>query len=278
MSATLGVAAALFSALAQATAHALLAKGTDKLLIRGIIGVTTLLAVLPFIPFVPLPSAELWWWLLASGALHAVYQLVLIRAYEGEDFSVAFPLARGIVPLATGILGVAYLGDELSRSALIGIIIVSAGLLYIASARRPAYAGMLAALLAGLLTTAYTVLDAYAVRLDPVLWTFVVWFFVFDGLIMGSIVLLWRGKKLKGALAAEWKPGLQAGLASLLGFSAALIALRLIPVGSAAALRETSVVFGVLIAAVFLKEQVANRRLLGALLVAFGGVLIALSR
>jgi len=79
MSVTLGIIAALTSALSQAIAHALLAGGRDKLVIRGLIGASGMATVAPFIFFVPLPSGQLWGWLLASGLLHAVYQLTLIK-------------------------------------------------------------------------------------------------------------------------------------------------------------------------------------------------------
>jgi len=68
---------------------------------------------------------------------------------------------------------------------------------------------------------------------------------------------------------------LLAGLASLVTYSTALIALRLIPAGSASAIRETSIVFGALIAGVFLKERVEGRRAIGITLVAVGGVAVA---
>ena len=150
MSATVGVIAALVSALTQATAHALLAGGRDKLVIRGLIGFSGLVAAVPLTMFVPTPKGQLWGWLLASGLLHAVYQLTLIKAYKGEDFSVAYPMARGIVPLATAILGITILGDRMGIGAIGGIAIVTFGLLYIASERRPAYTGLVAAIIAGL--------------------------------------------------------------------------------------------------------------------------------
>ena len=278
MTETIGVVAALLSAISQATAHALLAAGRDKLVIRGLIGLTGLVVAAPLTLWVPLPAGELWLWLLASGVLHAIYQLTLIRAYEGEDFSVAYPMARGVVPLATAILGVSILGDRVSAMALFGVALVSFGLVFIAAERRPAYAGMVAAISAGLLTTAYTLLDAHAVRLSPNLWTFVVWFFVFDGIIMSVITVAISGRLLLPAMRQELRPGLLAGFSSLITYSTALVALRLIPAGSASAIRETSIVFGAIIAGVFLKEHINSRRKLGIALVAVGGVGVALWR
>lgn len=71
----LGIGAALLAAVTGAVSHALLKAGRDKLVIRGLIALTCSLAVAPVVPFVPLPSAELWSWLIVAGLLHTVYQL-----------------------------------------------------------------------------------------------------------------------------------------------------------------------------------------------------------
>ncbi|MEO0574996.1 MAG: DMT family transporter [Pseudomonadota bacterium] len=276
MTATIGVIAALLSAISQAIAHALLAGGRDKLAIRGLIGATGLIAALPLTLLVPLPTGQLWYWLLASGVLHAIYQLTLIKAYADEDFSVAYPLARGIVPLATAILGVALLGDKPSPSVFVGVALVSVGLVFIAIEKRPAHAGMVAAVFAGLLTTGYTLLDAHAVRISPAMWTFIVWFFIFDGAIMSVIIVLRRRRSTLIALRKEFRQGFSAGIFSLVTYSAALVALRFIPTGSVAAIRETSIVFGAIIASVFLKEHLNNRRRIGIAVVAIGGIVVAL--
>jgi drug/metabolite transporter (DMT)-like permease len=90
------------------------------------------------------------------------------------------------------------------------------------------------------------------------------------------ILALKRGRDVPACIQREFKPGLLAGVASLITYSTALIALRLIPVGSAAALRVTSVVFGAIIAARFLNEGVTRRRTAGIMQLASGGAAVAL--
>ncbi|MDB5099256.1 MAG: putative rane protein [Cyanobacteria bacterium RYN_339] len=269
----LGIAVALVSASTQALAHAMLKAGRDKLVIRGLIGVTCAVGALPVACLVPLPGAVLWPWLALAGALHATYQLVLIRAYEAADFAVAYPLARGIVPLASACVGVALLGDRLDAGAIAGVLAVTAGLGLVAGRARP----VPAALLAGLLTTAYTVVDGHAVRLAPEAGTFIAWFFLVDGLIMGTLAACARRGRLPQLVRAEGRHGVLAGLASLLTYACALLALRWLPVGEASALRETSLVFGLALARWGLREQVGARRAAGAALVALGGALIVLA-
>ena len=269
-----GVGAALLAAVTGAASHSLLKAGRDKLVIRGLIALTSSLAVVPVMPFVPLPSAALWPWLIIAGLLHTVYQFVLVAAYDAAEFSVAYPLARGLVPVSTATVGILFLGDDLTIGTTIGITAVTTGLLLIAARSGVSWAGLGWAALAGLLTTIYTAVDGHAVRLAPVAATFIVWFFIMDGLMMVPLVSWLRRGRILLLARAEGRQGVAAGLFALVGYGAALVALRLLPVGAASALRETSVVFGVLIARFWLGEVVDSRKLGGVALIAVGGMVI----
>ena len=177
----LGLLAALISAGLQASVHGVWKAAGDKLVIRAIIGCVEAVLVLPLLWFVPLPSAQLWGWLLLSVAIHLVYQLILIEAYRNLDFSVAYPLARGMAPVAAAILGVAFLGDRLPHGALVGILLVTSGLVLLTFGVKLRWVGLLSALSAGLLTSVYSVIDAQGARLATNLSTFIVWFFTLEG-------------------------------------------------------------------------------------------------
>lgn len=270
----IGFLLALLSSVTTALAHALLKAGKDKLAVRALIGAVGTFVLLPFCFFVPLPTLPMLPWLATASVLHTSYQLLLIRAYEANDFAVAYPVARGVAPIATAILGVALLGDRITVAGLLGIGLVSGGILLIAVGRSIALAGLIAASLAGLLTTAYTVVDAHAIRLAPVAMTFVAWFFLLDGIIMFPIFAFARRGRVISLLRSEGRQGLMAGFTSLISFGAALFALLFAPVGIVAALRETSVVFGMLIAALALREHVDRRRAAGAVVITAGAILI----
>ncbi|MEZ5818890.1 MAG: DMT family transporter [Hyphomicrobiaceae bacterium] len=271
-----GVAAALLSAATQAVAHALLKSGRDKLIIRGVIGATGAVVALPLSLVVGPPSVDLVRWLVLSSVVHACYQLVLIRAYDQLDFSLAYPMARGVAPLAISVLGVVFLAERMSLTAVAGICIVTSGLLSLAFSRAPHSGGVGAAITAGLLTTTYTLIDAEAVRLADEAARFIVWFFVSDGLLMSFIAICARRRRTANLVRCEGLKGVAAGLASLVTYGCALLALRHLPAGAVAALRETSVVFGALIAISFLRESLTPRRLVGTSVIAAGGILCAI--
>jgi drug/metabolite transporter (DMT)-like permease len=269
----IGVLLALLSSVTTALAHALLKAGKDKLAVRALIGAVGTFSLLPFCFLIPLPTLPMLPWLATASALHTSYQLVLIRAYEANDFAVAFPIARGVAPIATATLGMWLLGDRIAVASFLGIALVSGGILLIAVGRSIAAAGLIAAGIAGILTTAYTVVDAHAIRLAPVAMTFVAWFFLLDGLIMFPIFAITRRGRIISLLRSEGRQGLVAAFTSLISFGAVLFALRLAPVGIVAALRETSIVFGMLIAAFVLREHVDRRRAAGAVVIAIGAIL-----
>lgn len=192
-----GVALALTAAVSGAVAHVMLKSGRDKLVIRGLVGLTGSLLVLPFTLLVTFPTLALWPWLVLASALHTIYQLVLIRAYDAADFSVAYPLARGVVPISTALLGIALLGDRLDAIAWAGVVTVTVGLMLISLRRAAKWAGLRWALAAGLLTTTYTIVDGHAIRLASSAATFIVWFYILDGATMFPLAaMLRRGRML----------------------------------------------------------------------------------
>ncbi len=273
----IGILLALVSSVTTAVAHALLKAGKDKLAVRALIGAVGTMSMLPVCLFVPLPTPEMIPWLAFANVLHTVYQLVLIRAYEANDFTVAYPIARGTAPIATALLGLLLLGDSITILGLLGIVLVSVGIILLAVGRSIAGVGLIAAGIAGLLTTAYTLVDAHAIRLAPMAMTFVAWFFLLDGLIMFPIFAIARRGRIIALLRSEGRQGLLAGLTSLVSFGAALLAFRFAPVGIVAALRETSVLFAMLIAAFVLREHVDSRRKIAAITIASGAILVVVS-
>ena len=139
------MALALLYAVTTAAAHALWKAGRDRMAVRALIGLTSAIVMAPLIPLAPLPTAPMLPWLLLASALHTIYQLVLVRSYAINDFAVGYPIARGVTPIATTALGVAWLGDRLDPLALVGVGLVSAGIMLVAAGRAIRRAGLLAA-------------------------------------------------------------------------------------------------------------------------------------
>jgi drug/metabolite transporter (DMT)-like permease len=269
-----GLALALVSAIASSSAHALLKSGEDKLAVQAWTQFTALLIAVPFIFWVGLPEPVLWIWLFAGWLLHTAYYLVLNWSYSNSDYSVAYPVARGMTPISTAILGVALLGDQLGLMSMAGVVIISAGILLLTLKGSITRGGLMAALSAGLLNTAFTLTDAQGMRLAANPANFLVWYYVIDGISMPLLLLIRTKGNVRSAATSSAKIGFASGIISVFAFLPTLIAFRIAPVGAVSAIRATSVIFSLMFGGRLLKEQLDGRRVGGAILVTLGAVAI----
>lgn len=271
---TLGLLLALVSTVSTAFAHAYLKAGHNKLTVQAWVRMTGFAFALPFAFWVGLPPASLVPWIIGAAAIHAVYQLTLTWSYTVSDFSVAYPLARGATPVFTSLLGVGLLGDRLGPYMIGGIAIITLGILLLARKGGLTRWGLVAAMLAALLTTAYTIIDAHGVRLasEPLL--FIVWFYLADGISMPTTLIVKERNGVFAVLASEFSTGIRAGIMALLAFVPALFAFDLVPVGAVSALRECSVLIGLALGGAMLKERLDRNRIFGATLIMIGGIII----
>lgn len=271
---TLGLLLALISTISTAFAHAYLKASNNKLAVQAWVRLTGFAVALPFAFWVGLPPASLVPWIVGAASIHAVYQLTLTWSYTVSDFSVAYPLARGATPVFTSMLGVSLLGDRLGLFMVVGIVIITLGILLLSRKGGLTKWGLVAAMLSALLTTAYTIVDAHGVRLAPEPLLFIVWYYMADGISMPAALIVKEGKGVFAALASEVSIGAPAGILALLAFVPALFAFDLAPVGAVSALRECSVLIGLALGGAMLKERLDRNRIFGAMLIMIGGFAI----
>lgn len=271
--ATLAALMMIASGMAHAAVNAILKSGKDKMSSRALIDGASALMVLPIAPFVPLPHGA-WGWLAASTAVHVVYLLCLIRSFEAADMSVAYPIARGVAPALAAAVAVAVFGEPISLWVAAGIACVSLGVMMVGLGRHVDRKALLWAAATGVTIALYTVIDAQGVRAAPTAPSYIVWTYLLLGGGIATTFALWRGPAFIVAARAEWKPGLAAGALSVVTYSLALWAYRLGDTPRLAALRETSILFGVAIAIIFLGERPTRARLAGVGAIAAGAALL----
>jgi len=267
----------LVSGAAHAVVNAVLKSGKDKMSSRALIDGFSALLILPSLIFLPLPHGA-WGWLAWSFATHLVYLICLIKAFELADMSAAYPVMRGTAPVLASLGAVLLLREPLTPVVVAGIAMVSAGTLLIALRHRADERSLLWALATGASIATYTVMDAAGVRAAPSAFSYIAWVFLSLGGGIAALFAIWRGPAFLLAARAEWKAGLAAGALSIVTYGLALWAYRLGDLARLSALRETSILFGLLIAVFFLKEPVTRTRAAGAVTIALGaGLLIATS-
>jgi drug/metabolite transporter (DMT)-like permease len=274
-------AAVLAAALMHAGWNAVVKVGLDRFSSVLLLALVQSGLALALLPFFPLPDAASWSWLVLSTLLHTGYKLFLIRAYEHGDLSQVYPLARGTAPLIVALVGAALLGEAPTWPKALAVASIGLGVVLMSAEGRgggaagPASRKALAwALGTAAFTAAYTLVDGVGARLAGTASGFTLWMFVGDGLGMLSFALATRGQRALLRLLPAWRSGLAAGALSLGSYWIAIWAFTQAPIALVAALRETSVLFAMLIAVFLLGERAGPRRWCAAALVTAGVLLI----
>ncbi|MBY4729540.1 DMT family transporter [Cupriavidus pauculus] len=271
----------LLAAVLHASWNALLHGNRDRFLSMAWMSIAIAVTSTFVVVSHPLPAAASWPYIVASGLVHIVYNISLVRSYRRNDLALAYPIARGSSPLLVALGAAVFAHEAIGPVSALGIALTSAGIIAIALQRhRVSRAGVLAALATGATIALYTVIDGIGVRLSdgqPLVYT--AWMFMFYWL-MPLLFVATRG------IAPLWTPvrdeplavasSLAGGLVSLAAYGIVIWALQSGAMGMVSALRETSVVFAVLIGRLFLRETVTATRWLACLVVAAGAVCLGL--
>ena len=273
--------AVLFAALCHAGWNALIKVGLDPLSTTTLISVGSGIVALVLLPFVGLLAAAAWPWLIASVVIHLFYFAALIESYRAGDLGQVYPIARGAAPLMTATIATFAVGEHLSVLGWAGILALVAGVLLLSmrGGRALAHIDRRAvgfALATALTICAYSVVDGIGARSagDPN--TYSLSLFVGIALVMVPYALWRDGRDVVPAMQRFWWRGFAGGALQVLSYGIALWAMTLAPIAIVATLRETSVLFGAIIAVVILKEPLRAARIAAALLILCGLVLIRL--
>ena len=266
--------AAVLHAVWNAVAHGI----PDRLVGFALIGVAYTVVGGATALVVGLPPAAAWPFVLSSALAHMLYTLLLWASYQLGEFSQVYPVARGTAPWVVVVIEVV-LGHQLPVLQLVGILVISLGLLTLAlDGGRPSRAtlpALGAAVATGLFIATYTVIDASAVATTPVL-VYATWMFLIQGPVMPLVALARRGRRLGTPSWSVLLAGLGGGVVSLAAYGLVLVAQTSGATAAVAALRETSIVIGAVIGAVFLGERFGTGRVIAAIVVVAGIVLVDL--
>jgi drug/metabolite transporter (DMT)-like permease len=233
--------------------------------------------VAPVLCFVPLPRGAAILFLIATALVHAIYELLLVKSYESAAFSAVYPVARGTGPLFTTVGVIVLLGQHPPPLQIVGIVLVSAGVIAIGISHRAsegAVTGLAYALGTGFTIGCYTLIDSSGVRAVGNPLSYVLWFFVAHGFCLLVTAPGLRGRRVVLEARRQWKLGTLLGMLSITTYGSAMLAYRFGATAQLAALRETSVLVGTGLAMVFLRERMTARRWAAAGAIALGAILL----
>ena len=228
-----------------------------------------------------LPARAAFPYALLSGALHTGYNLFLARSYRHGDLSLVYPLARGTAPLLTLLGSMLFSHDTPSLLATFAILVLIAGLFaaglsgFKGKAADPAtvfYALGTAGFIA-----VYTLVDGLGGRVSAAPFAYAGLVFVFDALMLSAICAALRGPAVFKTIAAQWQAGLAGAAAASVAYALVIWAMAHAPIAMVAALRETSIVFALLMSARYLAETMTVLRVAAGFLIVMGAVLLRLA-
>ncbi|MYX09004.1 EamA family transporter [Streptomyces sp. SID8375] len=269
------VAAVLMAAVTHASWNAIAHGIRDQLLAFTLVGGGGAVCGLALAAVTPLPAAGAWPFLLASAVLHIVYQALLMQSFRLGDFGQMYPIARGTAPLVVTVLAAVFVHEIPDGWALAGVALASAGLVGVAlwgirgSGTKPHWPALLAALATGLAIASYTTVDGLGVRASGSSLGYIAWLMILEGIAIPAYALATRRR-----LLTELRPfalrGLAGGVLSVFAYGLVLWAQTRAPLAPIAALRESSIIVGAAIGAVFFKERFGAPRIAAAGLMVIG--------
>jgi drug/metabolite transporter (DMT)-like permease len=271
--------AVLGAAFLHALWNALIKLGTSKvggMVILSIVEIPIGLAVVAVSP--PMDMAALPW-VIAAGCTHFFYKFFLTYAYDRGDLSRVYPIARGAAPMIVTLVGLFVLSDEVTRNEYAGILVLAAGILLMA---RGVFSSgenrrlLPFALGSAVATATYTMIDGLGARVSGSPAAYVAWVFVADGCFFTLGMLALRGVDVIPRSWPAWRMGAVASAASYGAYAVSIWAMTFAPIAVVAALRETSILFAVLIGWLIFGEKMTGEKAVAAVVIVAGVMLTRL--
>src|SRR5438093_7139088 len=266
----------LVAAALHASWNAIIKAGSEKF--ADTVLVTIGAAIVPglLLPWISLPATSSWPYLVASVIIHFGYFSLVVLAYKSGDLSYAYPIMRGVAPLLTALIAGLLVNEPLTAGGKIGILLLSSGILTLTGdnwrSGQFVFTTTGVGLMNAIVIAAYTLVDGIGIRLAGNAGSYVSWLFFLIALPFLALSLLRERQLFTDHLRSRWRTGLLGGFCTFCSYGLVLWAMIHLPIALVAALRETSVIFGTVIAAVFLRERFGPIRYLAATLVTAGAV------
>ncbi len=274
--------AVLFAAALHASWNSIVKSGTGRL--QSIILISLFAAGISafILPFVPFPQAAAWPWLLASVGLHIGYKMFLVLAYRAGDMGQVYAIARGTAPLLVAAGMFLVFDESLSLAAMGGMLLLVTGVLLMCvrgghEAGRFQLHAVLFALTTSIFIALYTIADGIGARRNGSALGYAPWMFFLDGCFMLAILVLWRGSQGLRIIRHHWQTTALGGAMMLASYWTVIWAMTVMPIALVSALRESSVLFGVLLSVLLLKEPLTRWRVISVIAVVTGVVIMRLA-
>lgn len=227
------------------------------------------------------PARESLPYALISGILHTGYNIFLARSYRDGDLSLVYPIARGTAPLITLLATWLVASEQIDAVTAIAIGVLVSGIWLMAAGKSKSLkldrTSLFFALGTSCFIAAYTVVDGLGGRISGAASGYTAMVFILDAIFLFAAGLYMRGPGILRSVAPYWKSGIMGATLSAGAYWIVIWAMTQAPIAAVAALRETSILFVILMSAKFLKEHISWSRVAGGVLVVIGAIALRLS-
>jgi drug/metabolite transporter (DMT)-like permease len=268
----------LFAAALHASWNAIIKAGSDKF--NDTVLVTIGAAIVPglLLPWISIPAAASRPYLVASVIIHFGYFSLVAFAYRAGDLSYTYPIMRGVAPMLTAVAAAFLINEPLTTAGKIGILLLCSGILTLAGdnwrSGKFSFEPTAIALTNAIVISIYTLVDGIGLRLagDPV--SYICWLLFLQPVLLLPYSFITQRESFMAQLKTRWRPCFLGGVCTCASYGLALYAMAYFPIALVAALRETSVIFGTIMAAIFLRERFGPVRYVAAGLVTAGAIVM----
>ncbi|MGJ8617470.1 MAG: EamA family transporter [Sulfitobacter sp.] len=274
--------AVLCAALLHAVWNALVKGGADKRTNMACVILGHTPVALLVLCFVPLPAWESWPYLIGGMLCHFGYQVFLLGAYNKGDLTQVYPIARGSAPLIVAAVSVLGLGVVLAPLELLAVAIIALGLMSMALVRqsdgtRNLPAARLA-LITGCFIAAYSLIDGLGARVSGSPWGFYGILALMNAFVFCIYIAITTPQVLRRVFTTGLRIFFIGGAASFVAFALVIWAFTQAPIALVTALRETSIVFALLIGVFFFRERMDLPKLIATFATLSGAALLRFAK
>ena len=273
--------AVIFAAIIHSVWNGMIKKHEDKYiaLVALVLGHVPLsIIVLFFTPMISIKSIP---YIFISAIFLAGYEWCLLSAYRLEDYTKVYPIARGSAPIFIVILSLLFFSIHISKFELAGIIVISLGIIILSFQNFKNignYSAIFYAAATGFFISCYSITDGFGGRASFSPLNYTALLMILNATVTFPILLfiMKKNKALGEVFVKAKKIFFIGGSLSYIAYATVVWAFTHAPVPLVAALREISIIFALLIGALFLKEKLTLIKIISLFLIFIGAVLLKL--
>jgi len=270
--------AIIFSAFLHAIWNAMVKKGDDKYisLTAVVLGHVPISIVVIF--FTPTLSIQSIPYIFISAIFLTGYEWCLLSAYRLEDYTKVYPIARGAAPIFIVIISLLLFDANISKFELMGILVISFGIIILSFQNIKTiknYSAVIYALFTGLFISCYSITDGYGGKVSASPLNYIAYVMILNAIIFPILLsVMNKSGVVKNVFKRGKKIFFIGGTLSYIAYATIVWAFTQAPIPLVASLRETSIIFALLIGSLYLKEKFTSLKAVAVLTIFLGVILL----